>query len=241
MSKDHTPPSPRRRLPLIPGMLAAAVLAGNAAAQTPALKTLGDAEPDDYDRSRWSQTITDCDRQASHPSDPEAVVPGVTSAQMDKDSAIAVCQEAVAGAPDHPRLNYQLGRALTYAGRFDEAHPYLKKAAWAGYPQALFVLGYVEVTGVDGYEGDPCLGGYLIRRSALAGRFAGLVGLPHYALLGEFKGCGAAPKRDAAELLEFLLAAEERASDFYRRTLVAQLKDRVCSELAAEPLAACGG
>ena len=74
-------------------------------------------EFEDYDFSRWSQEVTECDRQASHGRDPGHVVPAVSSSGMDKPAAIATCHQALAADPDNPRLNYQLGRAYGYSGR----------------------------------------------------------------------------------------------------------------------------
>ena len=68
-------------------------------------------EFEDYDFSRFSQEVTECDRLASHGRDPGHVAPAVSSSGMDKPAAIAACQQAVAADPDNPRLNYQLGRA----------------------------------------------------------------------------------------------------------------------------------
>ncbi|MDJ0652651.1 MAG: tetratricopeptide repeat protein [Xanthomonadales bacterium] len=183
-----------------------------------------------YQRDDWNRSVTDCDRLAAHPSDPEAVATGVSSSEVDHDQAIAACRAAVTQDPDNPRLNYQLGRTLGYAGRYEESKPYLARAAEAGYPQALFVLGYVEVTGWGGQQGDPCRGGELIRESALTGRFAGLVGFPHYALQGKFHGCGEIPRREPSEMLDFLAEAAPRAADFYQRLLVEQLTARLCRE-----------
>lgn len=180
-----------------------------------------------YDRDAWSQTVTVCDELAAHGNDPEAVASGVSQAAMDIDAAIAACTEAVAADRGNPRLNYQLARAYGYAGRHAEGEPYRDTALRAGYPQSLFVVGYIRVMDWDGRGKDACYGGELIRRSAEAGRFAGLVGFPHYALLGEFDGCDAWPRVDREEMLGFLDTAASEAGDYYQRILVQQLADRV--------------
>ena len=132
-----------------------------------------------YDRAAWDRTVTACDRLAGHHDDPEAVTEGVSREAMDLEAAIAACLDAVAADPDNPRLNYQLARAYGYSGLHDEGQAYRDAALRAGYPQSLFVVGYIRLTGWDGRDRDPCYGGELIRRSAEAGRFAGLVGFPH--------------------------------------------------------------
>lgn len=180
-----------------------------------------------YERDQWSREATQCDRLAGHPNDPERVGEGVVRPEIDLEAAITACSSAVAADPDNPRLNYQLARVYGYSGRHEESDPYRKKALVAGYPQSLFVIGYIRLEGWDGRGKDPCYGGELIRRSALAGRYAGLVGFPHYALSGQFDECGSYPKVDKAELQLFLDQAEEQSDDFYKGLLVANLKARL--------------
>ena len=177
-----------------------------------------------YDRDAWSREITDCDRLAAHPNDPEHVGEGVERADMDLDAAIAACTEAVGADPGNPRLNYQLARAYGYAGRHAEGAEPRMAALMAGYPQSLFVFGYIRITGWDGAPPTPCLGGQLVRLSAQAGRFAGLVGFPHYVLTGAFEGC-ADVVVDPAEIGAFLDEAQEIAGgDYYHGILIAQLR-----------------
>jgi len=185
------------------------------------LNEIGVYSPDDY-----SSAITDCDRLAGHPSDPNGVTAGVSRAQMDKPAAIAACERAVRDDAENPRLNYQLARAYGYSGRHEEAMPYRQVALRAGYPQSLFVMGYILVTGWSGIEPDPCYGGELIRRSAAAGRYAGLVGFPYYAVKGVFTGCEDL-QVDAGELEAMLDAATERGADYYQGLLIDLLRDRV--------------
>lgn len=177
-----------------------------------------------YERSAHSREVTRCDELAGHPNDPEAVTDGVAQEAMDKPAAIAACHEAVAADPDNPRLNYQLARAYGYSGKHEAGAPYRMKAVNAGYPQSLFVFGYIRIEGWDGGQPDPCYGGELVRRSAHAGRFAGLVGFPHYVQTGTFDGCDAYPEIDRSEILSFLAEAEERGGDYYRRILIKTLQ-----------------
>ena len=180
-----------------------------------------------YDRAVHARDITECDRLAGHPDDPEAVTQGVSRAQMDLPAAIAACEAALDDDPENPRLNYQLARAYGYSGLHAEGQPYRDAALRAGYPQSLFVVGYIRLTGWDGREADACYGGELIRRSAEAGRFAGLVGFPHYALEGEFEGCETYPVVDEAQMLGFLDRAAGQTTDFYRSMLVTHLRARI--------------
>ena len=180
-----------------------------------------------YDRAAFDRTVTECDRLIGHPSDPEAVTEGVSRADADLPAAIEACLAAVEADPANPRLNYQLARAYGYSGLHAEGQPYRDAALAAGYPQSLFVVGYIRLENWDGRGADPCYGGELIRRSAHAGRFAGLVGFPHYALMGEFAGCEAYPVVERAEMLGFLDAAEARDPDYYQGLLIDQLRDRL--------------
>lgn len=185
------------------------------------------ADPIDFDRiavfdpQAHSTDVTECDRLAAHPSDPHRVADGLTRAEMNLEAVKTACHQALNEDPDNPRLNYQLARAYGYAGRHTEGDVYRHRALKAGYPQSLFVVGYIMVTGWDGSEPRPCTGGELIRRSALAGRYAGLVAFPHYYLMGEFADCPDYPLIDRNEMLNFLAQAASR--DFYQSILVDQL------------------
>ncbi len=185
------------------------------------LEEIGVYSPDAY-----STEVTDCDRLAGHPSDPNAVTDGVSRGEMDMPAAIAACERAVAADAENPRLNYQLARAYGYSGRHDKAAPYRERALRAGYPQSLFVMGYILVTGWGGNPPDPCYGGALIRRSAQAGRYAGLIGFPYYTVKGVFDGCSNLGT-DAAELEAMLEAAEASGADYYQGLLIDLLRDRV--------------
>lgn len=191
-----------------------ACAAHSAGAAIPASKT--------FDVSAYSQRITACDRLASHPEDPNKVVAGLETSEMDLPTAIEVCEQAVAKDPKNPRLHYQLGRALTYAGKVNEALPHLDTAATAKYPQALFVVGYLYAEGYAGVRKDACKAATYIRESGVYGRVAGLLALPAYAIEGRFKGCESAP--DAAEIAAFLAAAKAKKPGYYADLLIDALE-----------------
>jgi hypothetical protein len=172
--------------------------------------------------------VTECDRLAAHPSDPDRVSAGVPERAVDTAAAITACQAAVAADPTNGRLNYQLARALGYAGRGKEAAPYRDAAVQAEHPQALFVVGYIHLLGLNEAEKDACKAGDLIRRSALKGRHAGLVGFPHWALQGAFKGC--AVRQDMAEMRGFLAQAKPMSrGDYYQTILIESLEARLAA------------
>lgn len=183
-----------------------------------------------YQRDVHDRTVTKCDELAAHHSDPERVTDGVTQEAMDKPAAINACLIALKTDPENPRLNYQLARAYGYSGLHEDGDPYRVKALNAGYPQSLFVVGYIRIEGWDGREPDVCYGGELVRRSAEAGRFAGLVGFPHYVQTGRFQNCDTYPVIEQEQMQQFLDRAETQAADYYQRILVKSLKANLTSE-----------
>jgi hypothetical protein len=178
-----------------------------------------------FDPTRYSQEITGCDRLASHPDDPFRVSPGVDRANIDLPAAIAVCELAVAREPGNPRLRYQLGRVYGYAGQGEKGVVHREAAVAADYPQALFVIGYLHLEGLNKATKDPCRAAELVHRSALFGRLAGLVGYPMWVMEGRFAGC--ATPQDPSEMAAFLDAAATSTSDFYVNSLVIELRRKL--------------
>jgi TPR repeat protein len=184
----------------------------------------GDFRP--FDPSKYSQTVTDCDRLAAHPDDPYHVAPGNERKDIDLPAAMAACEAAVKKDPDNPRLNYQLARVYGYSGMGEKAIPYRAAAVDADYPQSLFVVGYLHLLGLNQQPQDTCRAAELIRRSAQQGRLAGQVGFVRWSLNGTFAGCPV--RQDPAEMLGFLEAAKSQVGgDFYRSQLVDLLTEQV--------------
>lgn len=209
-------------------ILAGLLLAGGAGSGGPAVDVDDIAA---YQREAFSREVTRCDELASHPDDPERVSEGIAQGAVGIEDALTACHEAVAADPANPRLNYQLARVYGYAGRHGEGDAYREAALLAGYPQSLFVIGYIRITGWDGRPADPCYGGELVRRSAEAGRQAGLVGFPHYVLSGAFEDCPAdMPRIAAGELAGFLERARSQTGDFYQLALIEQLEARLAGQ-----------
>ena len=203
--------------------LAAALILGHCAAAAAATATFTP-----FDAGKYSQEVTECDRLAAHPEDPYRVAPGRTQAQVLEvaDAAIAACERAVQQDPGNPRLHYQLARVYGYSGQGEKSLPHRQAAVAGDYPQALFVVGYLYLTGLNKNPQDVCRAGELIRKSAQQGRLAGQVGFVRYALQGLFDDCPV--RRESAEMLEFLAAAREQiGGNYYQRLLVEVLEEQV--------------
>jgi len=180
------------------------------------------AEPLKFDTSKYSQAVTGCDRLAAPPDDPNKVSPGFEKVDIDLPAAIAACELAVARDSGNPRLRYQLGRVYGYSGKGEMAGEHRDLAVAADYPQALFVIGYLYMNGQNKAQKDSCRGAKLIHRSALYGRFAGLVGYPMWVMQERFAGCPT--PQDSKEMRGFLNQAAKQTSDFYQQSLIEVLR-----------------
>jgi TPR repeat protein len=183
------------------------------------LPVAGSAGFEAFDAAKYSREVTACDRLASHPEDPFRVAPGLEREAIDLPAAIAACEQGVRDDPANPRLRYQLARVYGYAGLGEQAIPHRAAAVAADYPQALFVVGFLHLYGLNQQPQDTCRAAELIHRSALQGRLAGQLGFVHWVLDGTFDGCPV--KRDPEEMRGFLAAARARAGgDFYQGLLI---------------------
>jgi hypothetical protein len=91
------------------------------------------------------------------------------------------------------------------------------------YPQSLFVIGWLYLTGDTIDKKDPCKTVVMWRESAKLNRLAAQVGLPHYYKQGAFKDCGVEIPAD--EMLGYLdAAAKQTKGDFYTNLLIAELR-----------------
>ena len=178
--------------------------------------------PPVFDPSLYSQAVTECDRLAAHTEDPNKVAAGDPEAKVDLPAAISACRADLARDPDNPRLQYQLGRALSYAGQIDGALPNLESASRLAYPQAQFVLGYLLLDGRLKAPVDPCRALELFRQSAAQQRMAAQIGLAVWHLDGHFRKCANRPT--PAELLGHLSAARAQEPKFYPELLIGDLE-----------------
>jgi hypothetical protein len=203
------------------------VLCAVAAAASPVLALAAqaaDAPVARFDPSKYSQSVTECDRMASHGDDPYHVAPGREKPEIDLPKAIEACRAAVKADPKNPRLNYLLGRVLGYSGRGAEGIANRQAAVDADYPQALFVIGYITLFGMNQQPQDTCKAAGLLRRSALQERVAGQLGFPRYVLAGMFDACPV--RKDTAEMLGFVAAARKQfKGDYYQGLLADMLEE----------------
>lgn len=166
-----------------------------------------------FDQGPYSQQVTACDKAAAHPDDPLKVTRGVETREMDLPAAIAACRQDLAQDPNNPRLSYQLARAMTYAGQVKDALPYIEASAAQKYPQALFVTGYLYLSGAYQSPKDICKAADLIYESAIYGRHAGQLGYPVYVLDGTFASCKT--PQDRATLRVLVEQAKKSKLDYY--------------------------
>lgn len=153
--------------------------------------------------------ITDCDRLAANPPDPDRIVEGVAQENVDLPRATEACQAAVAAYPGVARLTYQLGRCLFYAGRHQEGLVQFEQAAGEGYRQAHFIIGLILSRRYEGLTYDAARIERHWRAAARLDHFNAQVSYVHAALRGEFAACAVA---DDAEMLSFLQKAKPKVS-----------------------------
>lgn len=168
--------------------------------------------------------VTDCDRLASHPEDPDIVAPGVPGSKVDVPKAIVACTAAVERDPANLRQRYQLARVLAYGGDSRRATEEMKRAADGGYRQAQFVYGLFVARGRPDAPTDICIAEHYWLEAARAGRQAARVIYAQSVLRGRFATCPVhAPATEIGQLLD---AAAAEARDFYERLLIEELRDR---------------
>jgi hypothetical protein len=95
-----------------------------------------------------SQIVTRCDVLSSDPADPQRMAPPVREGLMNIREAARACGFALAADPENPRLLFQFGRVLQFAGRHDWARAYYTRASAYKYSAALTNLGYMAIEGI---------------------------------------------------------------------------------------------
>lgn len=100
--------------------------------------------------SAQNAPLTDCDRFAAHPNDPQKKTSGVPFNKIDANAAVAACEEALRRYPNDIQFAFQLGRAYDKIGDVAAAVEQYKRAADQGYAMAQFNIAsmYAEGRGV---------------------------------------------------------------------------------------------
>lgn len=169
-----------------------------------------------------AQTVTVCDLEAAHPSDPQRVGPGVSSGQVDTSRAIQACRLAVDESPEEPRFHYQLGRGTVYAA--DRAKtdwrtgiPHVRRAAELGHTQAKFVLSLL-------YQRDQlwCKAEPWLQAAADDGLKAARISYVNEALAGRLADCGVEQNKQV--LLNYLDEAASQINGWYESMLLVNLR-----------------
>ena len=104
--------------------------------------------------SETDAPVTDCDKYAASPLDPERKAEGVSSDKVNADLAIPACESVVAKYPKSVRLMFQLCRAYYRKKDFISAAIQYRKAAELGYLSAQINLSYVYSRGEGAAKDD---------------------------------------------------------------------------------------
>ncbi len=183
--------------------------------------------------ARAAGPVTECDRLASHPEDPQRVAPGVAREAIDIPQALAVCAKAVAEDPANARLRYQLARLLFYGNQTSEAMREMRRSADDGHAQAQFVFGTFITRNRPDAPKDVCLAESYWKKSGAGGRQAARVQYLRYTLQGAFDACPG--KASGDELVDILSAAQEASRNFYEGLLLEDLATALTQRLAGTP------
>ena len=184
----------------------------------------------------WSavpaQTITSCDWEVAHPSDPNHVGPGVSSGHVDTPKAIAACREAISLEPENPRFHYQLARALVYhadrhGGSDSEGMKHLAMAADQGYTQAMFVYGLMLSR-----HGETCAVEPWIRKAADRELKAARMAYVDHYLAGTWTDCGV--ESGLQQVQGYLEQVSSQVSGYYENMLVRAMGRELATMGSAE-------
>ena len=88
-----------------------------------------------------SNAVSQCDFAAAHPNDPHKVAEGVSWENLNIDSALPACEQAIELQPGNARIQFQYARVLDKQKSFEKAFVYYQKAAEQGYVIAQNSLG----------------------------------------------------------------------------------------------------
>jgi len=88
-----------------------------------------------------SNAVSQCDFAAAHPNDPNKVANGVNWDNLNVDSALVACEQAINLQPGNARIQFEYARVLDKQKSYEKAFEYYQKAAQQGYVIAQNSLG----------------------------------------------------------------------------------------------------
>jgi hypothetical protein len=174
-----------------------------------------------------ADAVTECDRLASHPEDPDRVTAAVETKDLQFDKAIAACEADLGRDPGNARLHYLLGRLLFYANENERAVQEVRAAADKGYRQAQFVFGAFINNQRPYAPTDICLVEDYWLKSARAGRQAARLGYVRHVVKGKFANCRV--QATGADMAALLAAAAKDSPGYYERLLIEDLTEQLAA------------
>lgn len=169
--------------------------------------------------------VTQCDRLASHPEDPDRVTPAVETKDLKFDVAIKACEADLAKDPSNARLHYLLGRLLFYNNQNERAVQEVRLSADKGYRQAQFVFGAFINNKRPFAPTDICLVEQYWLKSAQAGRQAARLSYVRHVVKGKFAGCKVQASKP--EMQALLDTAAKDSPGYYERLLIEDLTEQL--------------
>jgi TPR repeat protein len=170
-----------------------------------------------------NDTLTNCDRLASHPEDPDRVGPAIETKNLQFDKSVAACEADLKADPSNARLHYLLGRLYFYNNQNEKAVAEVRLAADKGYRQAQFVFGAFINNKRAFAPTDMCLVEQYWLKSAQAGRQAARISYVRHAVKGKFAGCKV--QLNAEQMQALLDQVGKDAPNYYERLLIEDLSE----------------
>jgi hypothetical protein len=170
-----------------------------------------------------ADVITNCDRYAAHPEDPDRVGVAVETKDLQFDKAIAACEADLKADPKNGRLHYLLGRLYFYNKQNEKAVQEVRLAADKGYRQAQFVFGAFINNKRPFAPTDICLVEQYWLKSAQAGRQAARISYIRHVVKGKFAGCKVQLSKD--QMLAMLDTVGKEAPNYYERLYIEDLTE----------------
>jgi TPR repeat protein len=171
--------------------------------------------------------VTECDRLAANPPDPDRVAEGVPRSEVNIEAAVTACKNALAADPENARFAYQLGRVYFYGGDTTNALKYIEQAASQGYRQAEFVMGALADNRREGVPADICTVEDYWYRAASKGHLHARVAYVRHVTKGRFDSCKI--QATAAELTSLIDIQASGSASYFLRLLVDDLKEDVAA------------